>query len=93
MGDNRTYPRFLPNMADPTTVFSATAFGGGTDGIADYANTPICWIGTTAEPDLGGNGNSAYLDRWARGWSTLESAWAGRDNNSFLAVTDICLEP
>ena len=80
------------DMADPVECFAATAFGGGSNGVPQYANTPICWTGATYEPYLGGAEGVDYLDRWARGWSTLEAAWAGRNTEYFLAVTDIGLE-
>jgi len=80
-------------MGDPTEVFASNAFGG-----TNYSNTPICFVGSTAEPGLGGCEGAAYFDRWARGWSTLESAWAGRNDTApgicrFMVVTDICIEP
>jgi hypothetical protein len=85
-------------MADPMSIFSATAFGSGSNGIADYANTPICWVGNTAEE--GFVVSPAYFDRWALGWSSLEAAWAGSPGISngmdhapnYLVVSDICLE-
>ncbi|MGA7698193.1 MAG: hypothetical protein WCB27_01180, partial [Thermoguttaceae bacterium] len=80
---------YSSGMANPTSVFSANAFGSDNN----YANTPICWVGSTHEPWLANNEDVAYFDRWARGWSTLESAWAGRQTPYFVAVTDICLEP
>jgi hypothetical protein len=80
-------------MGDPTKVFAATAFGG-----TNYRNTPICWVGSTAEPWLQGVENANYFDRWAKGWSTLEAAWAGMGYSPtgasyILAVTDVCLDP
>lgn len=82
-------------MGDPSKMFSATAFGGNSNGISAYANTPICFVGSTHEPFLGGNEGAAYFDSWAKGWSTLESAWAGSRESGpwLLAVTDVLLEP
>jgi len=82
------------NHGDPTEFFARTAFGSGSNDIPDYANTPLCWVGYTSEPV--GNGpveDSDYFERWARGWSTLEAAWAGGINQRFLVVSDVCLEP
>jgi hypothetical protein len=76
------------DMGDPTKVFAATAFGG-----TNYGNTPICFVGSTEEPGEGGCVGAAYFDRWAKGWSTLEAAWAGRGTAYFLVATDVCLEP
>ena len=73
-------------MGDPTEFFAATAFGG-----TNYSNTPICFVGSTSEPTLMGIEDVPYFDRWARGWSTIEAAWAGFSTQYFLAVTDICL--
>ncbi len=85
-------------MGDPSKVFAATAFGSGSNGIAEYANTPVCFVGSTAEPYLAGVEGAAYFDRWVKGWSTLEAAWAGRNDSAagichLLVVTDICLDP
>ncbi len=80
------------SMGNPEEFFAANAFGSDVGSVPAYANTPLCFIGSTYEP-WGACGGVSYFDRWAKGWSTLESAWAGRDNNVFLAVTDICLEP
>jgi len=87
-------------MADPVDVFAANAFAAssaavtatinGTD-YTYYANTPICWVGSTSEPGEGGCEGAAYFERWAQHWSTLDAAWAGRRTNSFVTVTDICL--
>jgi autotransporter-associated beta strand protein len=87
-------------MGDPVDFFAANAFGGtavtatinGVD-YPYYTNTPICLVGSTTEPGLPGNEGVAYFDQWARGFSTLEAAWAGRATPYFVAVTDICLEP
>jgi hypothetical protein len=82
------------DMGDPTKVFAAMAFGG-----TNYSNTPICWVGSTAEPGGKWSGNSAYFDRWAKGSSPLEAAWSsityapGSSTAYILAVTDVFLQP
>jgi hypothetical protein len=85
---------------DPTEFFASSAFGGTTEtatisGVPRtyYTNTPICFVGSTEEPGEAGCEGEAYFGRWAKGWSTLESAWAGRRTTAFLAVTDVCLDP
>ena len=76
-------------MANPATVFSATAFGG-----TNYSNTPVCWTGNTGEPGSP-EFDADYVNRWARGWSSLEAAWAGCplgcSADYLLVVTDVCL--
>ena len=75
------------SFANPVTVFAPAAFGG-----TNYSNTPIAWVGTSQEPGLGGVEGPAYMGAWARGFSSLEAAWAGDLVSSFIAVTDIQLE-
>ena len=86
-------------MADPMSIFSSTAFGSGRNGIPEYANTPVCWVGHTGEPGFMEVGPT-YFVRWAQGWNSLDAAWAGRadsemgddpQQNKFLVVTDVCL--
>jgi hypothetical protein len=65
-------------------------FSGGTN----YSNTPVCWTGNTSEPGSP-EFDADYVNRWARGWSSLEAAWAGCpvscNADHFLVVTDVCL--
>ncbi len=81
------------SMGNPEEFFAANAFGSDIGTVPAYANTPLCFVGSTYEPEITGIEGAAYFDRWAKGWSTLESAWAGRQTPYFLAVTDVCLEP
>ena len=89
-------------QANISEYFAQEAFGGTTttttiQGTAYtyYTNTPICWVGATAEPDLPGNEGAAYVQRWAQGLSTVECAWAGCNASAqlpyFLVVTDVFL--
>ncbi len=87
-------------MGDPVDVFAATAFASSSTAVTAtingvnytyYANTPICFVGSTSEPDEAGCEGDAYFERWSQGWSTLEAAWAGRRTEYFVAVNDICL--
>ena len=75
------------SQGNPVTVFAPTAFGG-----ANYSNTPVAWAGTSQEPGGGGVEGAGYMGAWAHGLSSLEAAWAGHANPSFIAVTDIELE-
>ena len=68
---------------DPTEFFAPDAFGG-----TDYANTPVCFVGHTAEPYIAGVSSQHYARRWARGWTAGEAAWAGRNTRHFLHVGD-----
>jgi hypothetical protein len=68
---------------DPAEFFAATAFGG-----TDYANTPVGFVGHTAEPYVSGISSQYYSRLWARGWTFAEAAWAGRNTLHFLAVGD-----
>jgi autotransporter-associated beta strand protein len=88
-------------MGDPVDAFASNAFASGSSAVTVtiggvpytyYANTPICWVGATEEPGSGAE-QPAYYEGWAEGWSTLESAWAGRywPGGTIVAVTDICL--
>jgi hypothetical protein len=70
-------------MPDPTEIFAADAFGG-----ADYSNTPVGYVGFTAEPYLSGVQTRHYPGRWARGWTFAEAAWVGRNSPHMLAVGD-----
>jgi hypothetical protein len=70
-------------MPDPTEIFAATAFGG-----TNYSNTPVGYVGFTAEPYLSGVQNRHFPGRWARGWTFAEAAWVGRNTQHFLAVGD-----
>lgn len=70
-------------MPDPTEIFAATAFGG-----TSYSNTPIGFVGFTAEPYLGGVQSAYYPGRWARGWTFSEAAWCGSNSPQTLAVGD-----
>jgi hypothetical protein len=83
----------VSNQGNMAEFFSAHAFGSGSNLIADYANTPICFVGSTTEPYEPNNEGAAYFAGWASGSSTLEAAWAGRNTPYFLAVTDVCLTP
>ncbi len=87
-------------QGDPTEFFAATAFGGTTQTVTVggtsrdyYTNTPICFVGTTEEPFEDGCEGGADFGCWARGYTTLESAWAGQRSPYYLAVTDVCLDP
>jgi autotransporter-associated beta strand protein len=74
-------------MGDPTEFFAANAFGG-----TNYSSTPVCFAVHTSEPTYGGCTQAEYFEGWARGWSSLEAAWAGRATGCFLVVTDVCLQ-
>jgi autotransporter-associated beta strand protein len=94
---NGIYGRLQGN---PTEFFCSTGFGSTTQTVEIggkefdyYTSTPICFVGSTEEPYEEGCEGSAYFDRWAKGWSTLESAWAGQRTDAFVAVTDIGLCP
>jgi hypothetical protein len=66
---------------DPVDAFAAEAFGG-----TDYSNTPVGWIGHTAEPGLGGIHTKHLGERWAQGYTFAEAAWIGRNTRQCLAV-------
>lgn len=68
---------------DPAEFFAAAAFGG-----SNYSNTPVCFVGHTAEPYVAGVSSQHYARRWARGWTAAEAAWAGRNTRHFLHVGD-----
>ena len=68
---------------DPTEFFAADAFGG-----AAYENTPIGFVGHTAEPWLSGVSSKLYCASWARGWSFAEAAWSGAQTYNLLVVGD-----
>jgi len=68
---------------DPEEFFGSGAFGGDA-----YENTPIGFVGHTAEPGLGGVNTKLYAGRWARGWNFIEAAWCSRQTHHMLVLGD-----
>ncbi len=63
--------------------FSATAFGG-----TNYLHTPVGAVGHSAEPGVGGPGNSDFFGMWERGWTFAEAAWISRNHGVDVAFGD-----
>jgi hypothetical protein len=81
---NGVYGKY--DQGDPVDFFAASAFASGSTATmatingtdySYYANTPICWVGSTNEPAVEGCEAAPYFERWSQGWSTIEAAWAG----------------